>query len=356
MASTLLVRYGEIGIKGPAVRARFERRLVENMESMFAARGLECATEREWGRVFVHTAKPAEALDALAHTFGVVSASEALECEGTVEAVAAFASERTTVPAGATFAVRARRAGTHGFSSVDVARATGAAIVARNPGARVDLENPDVEVFVEVRGRRAYVYRDAVAGPGGLPLGTQGRVAILLDEPRDVLAAWLLMKRGVSPQILAASPVEGALRPALEALAAWTPALDLGVLAVPEAWSADPARRRAFLVEALARHASHRRATAVVLGDGLAEAAAFAPLDARVGRPVFRPLVGYPGERLAALARVARLEPALGPAARGAPAAPVADVPAPSEDEVKQALMAVRRATITRPPRLGAPA
>ena len=60
----------------------------------------------------------------------------------------------------------------------------------------MDLHHPDLVVYVEVRDRRAYVFSEYLDGPGGLPMGSQGKVVALIRDERDALAAWMMMKRG----------------------------------------------------------------------------------------------------------------------------------------------------------------
>ena len=63
--------------------------------------------------------------------------------------------------------------------------------------APVDLTNPDLTIFVEIRENKAFIYHEKIKGPGGLPLGTQGRVVVLLSSGIDSpVAAYLMMKRG----------------------------------------------------------------------------------------------------------------------------------------------------------------
>ena len=63
--------------------------------------------------------------------------------------------------------------------------------------APVDLTNPDLTIFVEIREDDAYIYHEKIRGPGGLPLGTQGKVVVLLSSGIDSpVAAYLMMKRG----------------------------------------------------------------------------------------------------------------------------------------------------------------
>jgi len=66
-----------------------------------------------------------------------------------------------------------------------------------NRNIRVDLDNPDVEIFVELRQEKGYVFTDSVKGVGGLPLGPRAKLVALVSGGIDSpVAAWLMMKRG----------------------------------------------------------------------------------------------------------------------------------------------------------------
>jgi len=195
----VIVRYGEVGIKRQRARSRYERTLVRNIEARLTY--LHVPYERivrEWGRVFIITEDERAATEA-ANVFGVVSASPAAQCTPTLDEVAdvaaSVAAEHLTK--GDSFAIRARRAGEHSFTSQDVAVACGDAVRERVKGVHVDLESPNVEVFVEVRQDAAYVYTRIARGVGGLPIGTQGRMVGLVSGGIDSpVACWLMMKRG----------------------------------------------------------------------------------------------------------------------------------------------------------------
>ena len=61
----------------------------------------------------------------------------------------------------------------------------------------LDLTNPDLTIFVEVRGEDTFIYHEKIPGPGGLPLGTQGKVVCLVSSGIDSpVATYLMMKRG----------------------------------------------------------------------------------------------------------------------------------------------------------------
>jgi len=206
-AETVLVRYGEIGVKSTRVQARMEERLATNIEAALDTSGLPGEVEREHTRLYVHTTPgQIEAVtDRVTAVFGVVSASPAVSTEPTLEAICeALASAAREGYDGGSFAVRARRAGNtdaHPFASTDIEREGGAAIweqaEARGFDPEVDLDEPDTTFFVECRPDRALVFLERRKGPGGLPLGSQEPLVALVSGGIDSpVAAWLAMKRG----------------------------------------------------------------------------------------------------------------------------------------------------------------
>jgi thiamine biosynthesis protein ThiI len=199
---TVLVRYGELALKKGSIRTGFERELVHNIKRLLEHKGIDGKVSRDRGRVFIATDEPRAAAEATSRVFGVTSCSVVETCgvemDVIVDAVASFAAEH--LPADTSFAVRARRAGSHSFTSIDVGKAVGQGIRDARPDLTVDLEAPASEVFVEVRQKEAYYFLDRVEGPGGLPLATQGRTAVLISGGIDSpVAAWLMMKRGCVP-------------------------------------------------------------------------------------------------------------------------------------------------------------
>jgi len=206
-ADTVLIRYGEIGVKGPRQRVRMTQRLQANISGVLDDRDLDADIQREHTRLYAHTsASDIESVtDAVTDVFGVVSASPAVTVDPTLDAIhdALAATARDQYDGGA-YAVRAQRAGeksAHPFSSVDIER-TGGDVVAEAARERgieptVDLDDPDLTFRVECRGERAYVFLEKRPGPGGLPVGTQEPLVALISGGLDSpVAAWQAMKRG----------------------------------------------------------------------------------------------------------------------------------------------------------------
>jgi len=67
----------------------------------------------------------------------------------------------------------------------------------RCPQLTVDLKNPELCVEVEVRHERAFVSYERIAGPGGLPTGSSGKLMALLSGGIDSpVACHQMMKLG----------------------------------------------------------------------------------------------------------------------------------------------------------------
>lgn len=200
----IIVRYGELALKSDGVRNWYEKVLIKNIAAMLDSKNISYSQiRREWGRIFIET-KDVRAAEAVADVFGVVSTSPALKAEPTLENAASLcaALAKNLILEGESFAIRARRSGNHPFSSIDVGRTCGDAVwetlekEGKHP--RVNLSSPDKEIFVEMRQNLAYVYLETFKGVGGLPLGTQGSMVVLMSGGLDSpVAAWLMMKRGV---------------------------------------------------------------------------------------------------------------------------------------------------------------
>lgn len=197
MRKTVIVRYGELALKSKRVRRHFEQRLCENIELILDR--IDHELERAHGRIFIDTKAPDEVAKRLVSVPGVVSVSSVTKTEATPEAIRSVAVKeaKKVLSPGSSFAVLTRRVGKHPFSSRDINREVGAAILEAVPGARVDLSTPDHKIFVEVRGDNSYIFFEIIGGIGGLPVGSQGKtVALFSGGINSFLAACLVLKRG----------------------------------------------------------------------------------------------------------------------------------------------------------------
>ena len=75
--------------------------------------------------------------------------------------------------------------------------ALGEAILNAFPEIRVDVHKPDVMLHVEIR-EKIYIYSMEIPGPGGMPVGSNGKAMLLLSGGIDSpVAGYLIAKRGV---------------------------------------------------------------------------------------------------------------------------------------------------------------
>ncbi len=194
-----MVRFGvEVTTKGRGTRRHFQNRLVRNLTDAIESEGHKASVESRWSRLLVEVSAP-EALEAMSRVFGISSISPVdaripADLEEIVARGEELFAERVR---GKTFAVEARRVGSHDFRSQDVRERLGAALLPHSAG--VNLDDPEATVSVEVRDQEAFLFSERVPGHGGLPLGVEGKAVCLLSGGFDsAVAAWHLLKRGVS--------------------------------------------------------------------------------------------------------------------------------------------------------------
>ncbi len=193
----LLVRYSEIGLKGHYARSRMENLLVRNISMSLESSAIAHSISKEQGRIYIETSENEKAIERVRHIFGVKSVSvvEMHTFDG-IDDLRKLAVEKFSQKvSGKRFAVRARRTGTHPFTSLELERIVGEDLL---PFANsVSLADPEITVYLEVREKRLYIFSDIVGGPGGLPLGSEGKMTALVSGGIDSpVAAWTMMKRG----------------------------------------------------------------------------------------------------------------------------------------------------------------
>ena len=98
-----------------------------------------------------------------------------------------------------TFKVMAKRADkNYPLTSPDICKEMGDYLLRRFPELKVDVREPEVRINVEVR-KKSYVYSIVIPGPGGMPVGTNGKAMLLLSGGIDSpVAGYMISKRGVA--------------------------------------------------------------------------------------------------------------------------------------------------------------
>ena len=316
---------GELGTKSSRTRRRFLRVLAGNVRAALGREGIEAAVRSQGSRLLVETDDSPRARRALAGVFGLHSISEVatLRFSTLDELVREAARLYADLVAGRTFAVRVKRSGDHDFTSQQVARELGTALLDASAG--VDLNAPEVEVPLEIVDRRAFAVLDADDGAGGLPLGASGRVVALFSGGFDSpVATWMTMRRGTDVDLVVCDlggcgQVDAALEVARDLARRWSPGrepvvhvVDLFPVVAALRSRVESRLRQIVLKRAMYRAASlvaeSVHAEAIVTGEALGPVSTqtlrnLVVADEAADVPVLRPLIGMDKDEILARAR-----------------------------------------------------
>jgi thiamine biosynthesis protein ThiI len=325
-----MARYGELFLKSEPVKRHFIGMLLRNIGKALSAFGLAYHFETPRGRILIHGDHPDAIADVVSRIFGIVDVSICSRTSSRLEDICreAVSLASLNIHAGMSFAVRAKRQQKTGPDSQELGTLIGSAVYDHIPGLLVDLDTPDYELFVEVRDFGGLVYDSRIAGPGGLPWGTQGRVLALLSSGIDSpVASWLMMKRGceITHLYLDAGRWAGkdVTRAAIEnhrRLSRWCPGNPLSLVIADSEPLYDrmnelriPPRYRCVICKRFMQKVAgcliaKEGALAVITGENLGQVASqtlanLSVISEAAGVPVLRPLITYDKEETITLAR-----------------------------------------------------
>ena len=224
---TFLLKYGEIGIKGKN-RGQFEDALVSRIRHVLSGVEGSFDVHKEQGRIYVdvlgddNSFDPDEVIAALQNVFGLVGICQVMKVpvedpdEIAEDAVRFIAHEYGMTPVenpeegsgenvpfepdAITFKVHTRRANKqYPVNSMELDAEVGAKLLDAFPGKmKVDVHDPSMMLYIEVR-EEVFIYSKIIPGPGGMPVGTNGRAQLLLSGGIDSpVAGWMIAKRGVT--------------------------------------------------------------------------------------------------------------------------------------------------------------
>ncbi len=205
MFQSFLIKYAEIGIKGKN-RYLFEDALLSHIHHALKRLDGQFTVTKESGRIYAHAGAPFdydEVTEALTCVFGVAAVCplkrvEDLGFEALKKQVVEYIEE-TYPDKSFTFKVNTRRVNKqYPGSSEQINRDLGEVILETFPQTRVDVHQPDVLLNVEIRPKGVNLYSRVIPGPGGMPVGTNGRAMLLLSGGIDSpVAGYMIAKRGV---------------------------------------------------------------------------------------------------------------------------------------------------------------
>lgn len=337
----IAIHYAELVLKGRN-RPKFEARLQHQVQTRLQRLELTCPVHRAGGRMLIDitddSARLPEVLEMLGETPGiaiyfpaqhfpieVAGSDETMLQSGPVSA-ALLDLARSVHSRGARFAVRVEHHATAlRLSGRALERFWGTLILEQTPWEGVNLSAPDRTFHIAIYDDGVLLHADRVAGIGGLPADTSGRVLALLSGGIDSpVATFFMARRGCHVECLhftanyldrdqAIDTPLGRLARRLSRFCGTltlhlVPYVPFDLALTGERTGYEVMLFRRFMLRTAERLARQRRAAALVTGDNLSQVASqtldnLVALDAAVTIPVFRPLIGLNKQEIIAWAR-----------------------------------------------------
>lgn len=204
MYKSFLIKYAEIGVKGKN-RYIFEDRLCEQIRYALERCEGEFEVTKTQGRIYVNALTDYdfdETVENLKTVFGIWGICPVVKLadegfEKLAQDVVAYI-DKVYPDKNFTFKVDTRRARkNYPKESMEVNADIGEALLTAFPEMKVDVHKPDVMLHIEIR-EMIYIYSTVIPGPGGLPIGTNGKGTLLLSGGIDSpVAGYMISKRGV---------------------------------------------------------------------------------------------------------------------------------------------------------------
>lgn len=329
MYEHILIRYGEIGLKGKNQRD-FIKQLVKNIKrSIKKDLDKEAKINIERGRVFLRLDgdEPEVYYPSLNRVFGVLSYSPVRKVSLDLETIKDSALEEfRSLPKPRSFRVTASRPNKRfPIKSPEIQKTIGSHIYTIIPDLKVDLHQPEVEVFIEIRDEGAYIYSQKIPGLGGMPVGTGGKAMLLLSGGIDSpVAGWLTIKRGIVVEAIhfhshpyTSERSKEKVLDLAKVLAQYTGQINVHVVPftkIQEEISKNCYESlwitimRRFMFRIAEKIAHKRRALALVTGESLGQVASqtiesMYAINHVIQTPVIRPLVTMDKEEIMTIAR-----------------------------------------------------
>jgi len=317
---------GDIFLKSRRTQPRMIQHVLTNVQQAAAEAGCDAPLEKLGSHRFSIDAgdRTDDVVDRAMRVFGVASVNEMVELDGgDLDHLAAEVARHTRDRvAGRTFGIRVKRRGDHPWRSYDLACKAGDLLV--EAGGTVNLDDPEEPVEITVLDRRAFLVVERHRGPGGLPVGTQEPLLVLISGGFDsVVAAWMMMSRGSPVEFvhftLSCSQSDHALAVARSLWERWGYGTDPAVHVVEfqpvkQALldSVDPRMRqvalKVLMAQAASQIAKEEGVLALVTGDALGQVSSqtlphLVGVSEAADVPLLRPLLGLPKETIIEFAR-----------------------------------------------------
>ena len=331
MKEVILVKNGELALKG-LNRSTFEDILVKNMKRRLIHSVGKFTFTKSQSTIIVEPNEEdldfEKAVEVISKVFGIAGFSRAALAQKDLEdiknvALSYLGDDLRSVK---TFKVNAKRSDKKfPLTSPELCREVGAHLLRNIPSLKVDVHNPDIIVTVEARDKHVFIHGNQIKGAGGMPVGSAGRVALLVSGGIDSpVAGWMMAKRGLQLTAIhfAAPPytskrAEMKVRDLVSIVSKYSGRVNFAVVNFTEIQETIREKcpeelftiiMRRLMMKIAVRLAERDGCGALVTGESLGQVAsqtlgALACTNAVSTIPVFRPLIGMDKDEIITISR-----------------------------------------------------
>ena len=204
MKTRILIRYGELSTKGRN-KKMFTQKLASNIKkALVDFPQVKVIPDYDFLYLDLHEAPEEAVIEKVKPIFGIQSISPVYIVEKEMEVAKKVVLDLLSQEdlEGKTFKIMTRRSDhTFEMDTNQINLFLGDAVLEAFPDIKVQLKQPDITVRIDVRREHLMVSLKTIQGAGGLPVGTSGRVMLMLSGGIDSpVAGYLAMKRGMEIQ------------------------------------------------------------------------------------------------------------------------------------------------------------
>ena len=204
MKTRILIRYGELSTKGRN-KKMFTQKLASNIKkALVDFPQVKVIPDYDFMYLDLHEAPEEVVIEKVKPIFGIQSISPVYIVEKDMEVAKKVVLDLLSQEnlEGKTFKIMTKRSDhTFEMDTNQINLFLGDAVLEAFPDIKVQLKQPDITVRIDVRREHLMVSFKTIPGAGGLPVGTSGRVMLMLSGGIDSpVAGYLAMKRGMEIQ------------------------------------------------------------------------------------------------------------------------------------------------------------
>ena len=204
MKTRILIRYGELSTKGRN-KKMFTQKLASNIKkALVDFPQVKVIPDYDFMYLDLHDAPEEAVIEKVKPIFGIQSISPVYIVEKDMEVAKKVVLDLLSQEnlEGKTFKIMTKRSDhTFEMDTNQINLFLGDAVLEAFPDIKVQLKQPDITVRIDVRREHLMVSLKTIPGAGGLPVGTSGRVMLMLSGGIDSpVAGYLAMKRGMEIQ------------------------------------------------------------------------------------------------------------------------------------------------------------